>query len=331
MAHPLSEQVRADEKREKRLNSLELRTVEVENTLLRTSKAALEKRVAELEASLKESNEECNKLRQTIVHMNMKNSEKDVTSSKKEENIVENLDKIDNFTNEDISDLISNISKEEEIIYERILKLVDNMKSDCQKAINMKIPTESQLPMRPMTRQSSKSFSSKSPSPTDGLISPSKMIGRSFTPTLTSIPTSRAVTPSGAISPPNPMSSHIPMKNSNPSSPTKNPSPISPTKNPSPTSPSKTSSHIPSRSNTPLGNHYQSNPVSSVHNIPLSLNKKQRQRTGSCCSNIPSRPHTPPPSSLHGIHPNIATGIPTGIPSVLPQKIQQVRSQVTTY
>ncbi|GET02743.1 hypothetical protein GLOIN_2v1735022 [Rhizophagus clarus] len=289
MAHPLSEQVRADEKREKRLNSLELRTIEVENTLLRTSKAALEKRVAELEASLRESNEECNKLRQTIAHMNLKSSEKDVTPSKKEENIEKNLNDIDNSISEES---ISNISKEEEIIYERILKLVENMKSDCQKAINMKIPTESQLPMRPM-RQSSKSFSSKSPSPTDGLISPSKMIGRPWTPSIgISIPASRAATPSsGAISPPN---SQIPTKNS-----------VSPTK----------TSHIPSRSNTPSGNYRQLNSVNSVNpiqNIPVaaSSNKKQRPRTGSCCSSNPSRSHTPSSSSLHSSTGCIITRFP---------------------
>lgn len=300
MAHPLSEEVRADEKREKRLNSLELRTIEVENTLLRTSKAALEKRVAELEASLKETNEECNTLKQTIAHMNMKSPEKEVAPSK---NIEINVEVLNDTTNEDISDVISDINKEEEIIYERILKLVENMKSDCQKAINMKIPTESQLPMRPM-RQSPKSISSKSPSPTDGLISPSKM-SRPWTPV--SIPTSRTVTPSGAISPPNPISSHIPTKN--------------------PTSPNKTS-HLPSRSNTPSGNHHQSNSVNSIQNVPFppSLNKKQRQRTGSCCSNIPSRPHTPPPSS---IHPTITTGIPSGLSSGIPSKIQQYRRTVT--
>lgn len=308
MAHPLSEEVRADEKREKRLNSLELRTIEVENSLLRTSKAALEKRVAELEASLKESNEECNKLKQTIAHISVKSPEKEVSPLK---NIEKNEEVLNNTTNEDISDdisdVISNINKEEEIIYERILKLVENMKSDCQKAINMKIPTESQLPMRPM-RQSAKSISSKSPSPTDGLISPSKMI-RPWTPV--SIPTSRNVTPSGAISPPNPVSSHLPTKN--------------------PTSPK--ASHLPSRSNTPLGNHHQSISVNSIQNNSLasSLNKKQRQRTGSCCSSsIPSRPHTPPPSN---IHPTITTGIPTGIPSGLssgiPSKIQQYRRTVT--
>src|SRR2546426_22275 len=146
MAHPLFEQARVDEKREKRLDSLEQRTIEVENMLLRTSNSALEKRVAELEASLKESKEESNKLRQTIAHM--KSAEKDVTPSlKKEENIeinekglICNEDKkdyniIDNSINDEVSDLTSSISKEEEIIYERILKLVENMKSDCQKAI----------------------------------------------------------------------------------------------------------------------------------------------------------------------------------------------------
>ncbi|CAB5213246.1 unnamed protein product [Rhizophagus irregularis] len=303
MAHPLSEEVRADEKREKRLNSLELRTIEVENTLLRTSKAALEKRVAELEASLKESNEECNKLKQTIAHISVKSPEKEVSSLK---NIEKDEKVLNNTTNEDIlddiSDVISNINKEEEIIYERILKLVENMKSDCQKAINMKIPTESQLPMRPM-RQSAKSISSKSPSP-DGLISPSKTISRPWTPV--SIPTSRNVTPSGAISPPNSLSSHIPTKN--------------------PTSPK--ASHLPSRSNTPSGNHYQSNSVNSIQNNSLasSLNKKQRPRTGSCCSNIPSRPHTPPPAN---IHPTITTGIPSGLSSGIPSKLQQCRRTVT--
>jgi len=302
MAHPLLEHVRADEKGEKRLDSLEQRTIEMENVLLRASKTALEKRVAELEASLKESNEDCNKLRQTIAHM--KSAEKDVTPSNKEENIERKDDSLiysddkkddnDNNSINDIndeipSDLISTISKEEEIIYNRILTLVENMKSDCQKAINMKIPTESQLPMRPM-RQGSKSVSSKSPSPTGGIIS---SFGISV---MTNIPTSRAGTPSGAISPPNTMSSRqIPIIKS-------------------PSSPNKTS-HLPSRSNTPSGIH---SPSSIVNNIPItSLNKKQRQRTGSCCSNIPSRPNTPPPSNIH----NITTGIPSG----LPQKMQYRR------
>ncbi|RIA94639.1 hypothetical protein C1645_817689 [Glomus cerebriforme] len=308
MAHPLLVQVQTDEKREKRLDSLEQRAVEVENKLLRTSNSALEKRVAELEASLKESNEECNKLRQTISHM--KSAEKDVIPSKKEDIVeVKNglicKNDVDNFNNDEISDVISSISKEEEIIYERILKLVENMKSDCQKAINMKIPTESQLPMRP-TRQGSKSSASKSPSPTDGLISPSKMIGRSWTPNsgisviTSSIPTSRAVTPSGAISPPT-MSRQIPQI---------------PTK--SPGSPNK-ASQLPSRSNTPSGIYSPTNFINHIPVTPVtSLNKKQRQRTGSCCSNIPSRPNTPPPSTIHA----------TGIPSHLPQKMQ-CRRQIT--
>uniref|UniRef100_A0A1D1YI67 Uncharacterized protein n=1 Tax=Anthurium amnicola TaxID=1678845 RepID=A0A1D1YI67_9ARAE len=308
MAHTLLEHARVDEGREKRLDSLEQRTIQVENMLLRTSQAALEKRVAELEASLKESNEECDKLKQTIAHM--QSAEKDVTSSKKEENIEiiknglicnEKKDYTDNFTNDELSDSTSSISKEEEIIYERILKLVENMKSEGQKAINMKIPTESQLPMRPATRQSSKSISSKSPSPTDGLISPSKMIGRVWTPTsgisvLTNIPTSRAATPSGAISPPN--STQIPTK-----------SPTSP-----PNKPSQLPSQLPSRSSTPV--HSQTLPI---QHIASPIKKQQRSRTGSCCSSIPS-PSTPPPA--HNI-----SGLPTGLSSGL-SKIQYQQRRI---
>src|SRR5256885_2020983 len=85
MVHPLTERTQNDEKELKRLNSLEQRVVEVENELLRVSAAALEKRVAELEASLKESNEERDKLRQTISHM--KSAEKNITPSKKKDSI----------------------------------------------------------------------------------------------------------------------------------------------------------------------------------------------------------------------------------------------------
>src|SRR5205814_4958231 len=125
-------------------------------------------------------------------------------------------------------DLILNKEdEEEEVIYERILKLIKNMESDCHRAINMKIPTESQLPKAPGSRYSS----SKPPSPTDGLISPSKMIGRPYTPILTSnIPISRVGTPS----PPNATSTTIV---------------LSPTKISSLPSPNKVS-HLPSRSNT---------------------------------------------------------------------------------
>ncbi|CAJ0642078.1 546_t:CDS:2, partial [Entrophospora sp. SA101] len=48
-----------DDKEIKRIFSLEQRVAELENQLLRASASALEKRVKELEFSLKESNEEC--------------------------------------------------------------------------------------------------------------------------------------------------------------------------------------------------------------------------------------------------------------------------------
>ncbi|CAI2185145.1 7460_t:CDS:1 [Funneliformis geosporum] len=310
MVHTLFEHPPKDEKELKRLSSLEHRVVEVENQLLRASSAALEKRVAELEASLLESNEECVKLRQTIAHMKV--SEKNVIPSKVEDGIEkkECLNSKDDNDSLEMSDGISINNKEEEIIYERILKLIENMKSDCQKAINIKIPASSHLPKAPTRQGSRLSFSSKSPSPTDGLTSPSKMIGRSRTPSLVGmsptsifsvIPSYKSGIPSGAISPPNPGSnSQIPASRM-----------LVPTRSPSLISQSKTS-QLPSRPNTASGNYSSPNSINSPV-TPLNSRLQSRPRTPSWPQKC-SRPTTPPSHIPSGFHSNISTGIPSGHP-----------------
>ncbi|CAG8475110.1 15800_t:CDS:1 [Funneliformis caledonium] len=323
MVHTLFEHPPKDEKELKRLSTLEHRVVEVENQLLRASSAALEKRVAELEVSLKESNEECVKLRQTIAHMKV--AEKNVIPSMKED-IIEKKECLNSKNDTDSlekSDVISINDKEEEIIYERILKLIENMKSDCQKSINLKIPASSHLPKAPTRQGSRLSLSSKSPSPTDGLISPSKMIGRSRTPSLigmspisilSAIPSSKPGIPSGAISPPNPGSnSQIPASRM-----------FAPTRSPSLISQNKT--QLPSRPNTASGNYSSPNSINNPV-TPLNTRKQSRPRTPSWppkCSNLPSRPTTPsglisPPSShipsgFHSSSHPQKTAIPLHIP-----------------
>src|SRR6185312_16101907 len=67
MVHTVIDGPVNEEKELKRIVSLEYRVNELENKLLKEATAALEKRVEELEASLKESNEERDKLRETLM------------------------------------------------------------------------------------------------------------------------------------------------------------------------------------------------------------------------------------------------------------------------
>ncbi|CAG8452452.1 5928_t:CDS:2 [Acaulospora colombiana] len=221
-----------DEKELKRISTLEQRVAEFENTLLRTAAAALEKRVAELEVSLKESNEECDKLRKTIVEMGSARK-RDTVPGAKEENVSEKVDftsesgdekdnEKDTFessdeqedNNSEVSDTLTSLpenvvfdDREAEVIYGRILKLVENMKSDCTKAINLKIPT--MMPGRSRAPSVSGVFIPSRPStPSNGhqispsiSNSPTRMVTPSRVPSLPSLNGSRPSTPSsGAYS-----------------------------------------------------------------------------------------------------------------------------------
>ncbi|CAG8562965.1 10513_t:CDS:1 [Diversispora eburnea] len=338
-----------DEKELKRISSLEQRVAELENTLLRTAQVALEKRVAELENSLKESNEECNKLRKTITEM--ESVERKVVISQKGEDIFEKSD----FTSEsgdekysekdmcessdeqdvssEISDTLSELTsfddKEAEIIYGRILKLIENMKSDCTKAINLKIPTMSQLPKLPMRTNTIKSNTTsintqtniasvtspsvpKIPSPT----SQSRMPGRSRTPSISGVYiSSRPSTPSALTNSNNHQITSNLFSNS---STTRMPAPSRMT-----SLPSLNSSYISSRPNTPSNvlSNVPSNPLNSnvpsdtPSNTPFTnsvsshnLRRKSSISTWkSSCNYSSSRPETPP----------FYNGISSGIPSNL--------------
>ncbi|CAJ0905498.1 2661_t:CDS:2 [Entrophospora sp. SA101] len=144
----------------KRIFSLEQRVAELENQLLRASASALEKRVKELEFSLKD---------------NYVNSDSD---SKEDYNSIGSGEEV--------------IDKESDIIYERILKLVETMKLDCTRSINFKIPVHSGLPKFP-TRQNSRSNLSKASTAN---------IARPRTPSLAGA--SRPSTPSGIQRPSTP-------------------------------------------------------------------------------------------------------------------------------
>ncbi|CAG8682465.1 18250_t:CDS:2 [Racocetra persica] len=108
--------VTSDEKEQIRLSSLELRITEFENTFLRSANASLEKRVVELENSLKESTKECVKLREMIANGPVHRKKYFGKNGSGEPNYV---------------------------------KLVEDMKSEGVKAVNLKIPSVSNLPKFP--------------------------------------------------------------------------------------------------------------------------------------------------------------------------------------
>ncbi|KAG9300368.1 hypothetical protein G9A89_009992 [Geosiphon pyriformis] len=218
----------SDEKEIKRILSLEYRVAELENNLLKASTAALEKRVGELEAELKISHEECKKLRETITQMKTIssplpaittfniNEQKNVKTlvpeilGEVEQNEKSNKDSPKAQYNSENGDndrakktsspvQLSDNDNDEDGAYERILKIIEKMRSDCIRAINLKIPTGSRLPKNPfMKRQDSKSNLKQFPIPiptTSGVTSPTKMPLLPRTPSCTSLP-SRPGTPS---------------------------------------------------------------------------------------------------------------------------------------
>ncbi|RHZ84996.1 hypothetical protein Glove_74g17 [Diversispora epigaea] len=359
-----------DEKELKRISSLEQRVAELENTLLRTAQVALEKRVAELENSLKESNEECNRLRKTITEI--ENVERKVVISQKEEDIFEKND----FTSEsgdekysekdmcessdeqdvssEISDTLSELTsfddKEAEIIYGRILKLIENMKSDCTKAINLKIPTMSQLPKLPMRTNTIKSNTTtntnthtnitsvtspnipKIPSPTSSsqlissITSQSRMPGRSRTPSVSGVYiSSRPSTPSTLTNSNNHQITSNLLNFSN-SSTTRMTAPSRMTSLPSlnssyissrPNTPSNVLSNVPSNvSSNVSSNALNSNVPSDTPSNTNSVSSHNLRRKSSIstwkpsCNYNSSRPETPP------LYNGISSGIPSNLNSL---------------
>ncbi|CAG8589653.1 13413_t:CDS:2 [Racocetra fulgida] len=195
-------QLPTNEKESKRISSLEQRVEELEYTFLRTANTLLEARVAELEISLKESNEERDKLRKLLAETEI-TERKDVSDFDVEnvcENVCEN-DCEDVFEDvcEDIgsgglddssenSKILKNFGdKEFERVYGRILKLVDNMKSECTKAIHSKIPTpftpmSSKMPIHSRTSSMSATFIPSRPNTPSSSIKSSSIPSSPITP-----------------------------------------------------------------------------------------------------------------------------------------------------
>ncbi|CAG8508780.1 4064_t:CDS:2 [Acaulospora morrowiae] len=296
-----------EEKELKRISSLEQRVAELENTLLRTAAAALEKRVAELEASLRESNEECDKLRKTIVDMesackkviprtkeedtfevNDFTSEGDEKDSEKdsEKDIFESSEEQDNNSPE-ISDApsVSFDDKEAEVIYGRVLKLIENMKSDCTKAIHLKIHT-------------SMLGRSRAPS-VSGIFTPSRPAtpssGHQVSSNISNSPT--RIPPSRISSLPSPNGSHVSSRPGTPSG-----------------------VHSISTLNS-TGSSSSSTVIS--HNLRRKSSSISRPRTPNWLPNCstPSGAQSPPSCNGIGIQSNLHSSIiPSGIPSNLPSK-----------
>ncbi|CAG8575477.1 22316_t:CDS:2 [Cetraspora pellucida] len=238
----------SDEKEQIRLSSLELRITEFENSFLRTANASLEKRVVELENSLKESTQECVKLREMIA-IRMENDS--FNSSKK---------------------------YEFESAYGRIVKLVEEMKSEGVKAINLKISSVSNLPKFPAKVSNSRPGTPKN----QNSITSSPARSRASSVSNISIP-SRSNTPSGI---------KIPSSAANAANAINVTSAVSSLKVPNLSPPN---SHTSSRPTTPSStrstniiNPIQNNSVNSVSKMPL----RSRTPIWPSCTNS-SRPSTP--------------------------------------
>ncbi|CAG8509561.1 19172_t:CDS:2 [Dentiscutata erythropus] len=225
-------QLPTNEKDSKRISLLEQRVEDLENTLLRTANTILEARVAELETSLKESNEECDKLRRRLAETEMA-MRKDVSDCGDSD--------IENICEDVCEDTFKDI--EFDRVYGRILKLVNTMKSDCTTAIHFKISMSS-LPKFQSPKLSSPSGSPRTPPASPLTPSSAKTPPVSpFTPSSAKIPihsrtssmstgliSSRPNTPSSSIKPP----SSIP--NSPIMSPARIPAPLKTQGLPSPSS-----------------------------------------------------------------------------------------------
>lgn len=115
--------------------------LELENALLRTKNLLLEKRVKELELALKKTKEGSGFSR-----------------------AAEGLNS-DNYLEADKSNQESggDDEKETEIIYDRIVNLIDNMKCDCEKAINLSL--KSRLPQLPTKKDTINSINKTATNP----------------------------------------------------------------------------------------------------------------------------------------------------------------------
>nr|CAG8461745.1 12189_t:CDS:2 [Entrophospora candida] len=183
------------------------------------------------------------------------------------------------------------IDKESDIIYERILKLVETMKLDCTRSINFKIPVHSGLPKFP-TRQNSRSNLSKASTAN---------IARPRTPSLAGA--SRPSTPSGIQRPSTP----------SPTSLTSSPSCI---QRPSTPSGIQSPSSI-QRPSAPSGIQIPSNTNNYI--APIYTNINNNNNSAPNVTSIPSRPSTPgtisPPLTTTTIFTSpIKTAIPAHIP-----------------
>ncbi|CAG8531681.1 13890_t:CDS:2 [Dentiscutata erythropus] len=306
-----------DEKELIRISSLEQRIIEFENTVFKTANATLERRVAELENSLKEITQERDNLREIIATQWKNNSIHRFNSSKR---------------------------FEFESVYGRVWKLVENMKSDCEMAINQKISPVSNLPKFPVKQNpisnsrpgTPKNQSSKISSPARSRassvsnISVPSIPSRSNTPNgirtpsvvSSSITSSKMQTPSRIqnFSPPDSYTSSRPNTPSNLSS-----SIINPTQN---NSLSHLNSKMPLRSRTPIwpscnnssrpSTPNSSKTISNTPNTHISIAVTHSPLCEDIISNVPDDD----PS----IHSNIQSGLSsksTGIPMYTPMTRKQ--------
>ncbi|CAG8517705.1 6960_t:CDS:1, partial [Cetraspora pellucida] len=291
MIHQLS----TNEKESKRLSSLEQRVEELEYTFLRTANTILEAKVAELEISLKESNEERDKLRKLLAETEI-NERKDV-SDFDVENVCEDVceDVCDDICEDICEDVCedgcedigsdgaddgsenSKILKKNvgdkgfERVYGRILKLVNNMKSECTKAIHSKIPTSS------LPKFGSPKFSSPFGSPfSSPFSSPKTPPASPFTPMSSKMPVhSRASSMSASFIPSRPNTPSSSIKSSSiPSSPITPPARL-----PAPLK----IQNLPSSNSIPTTIRSPTTPVNSLSNpaIQQSLRMLSRSKTPS--------------------------------------------------
>ncbi|CAG8495171.1 14911_t:CDS:2 [Dentiscutata heterogama] len=186
----------SDEKELIRISSLEQRIIEFENTLFKTANATLERRVAELENSLKELTQERDKLREIIATEWKNNSIHCVKEYEKNDSDEPNSSE-DSESSDDTSFREFNSSKrfEFESVYGRIWKLVEGMKSDCEKAINQKISPVSNLPKFPVKQNSTSNSRPGTPKNQSPIVS-SPARSRASSVSNISIP-SRSNTPNG--------------------------------------------------------------------------------------------------------------------------------------
>jgi hypothetical protein len=185
MVHTIVDGPFAEEKELKRLVTLEYRVYELENCLLKEATAALEKRVQELETSLKASNEECHKLREALTQQHQGKSMQAVDEGEDATETSEDKKVDDNAKTENTSDCAANsdVDDKDDGTYERVLTTIEKMRQQCIRAINLKIPTSSRLPKNMFGMRNTTTHKGTSSAST----SPTKMPVRSRTPSCPSI------------------------------------------------------------------------------------------------------------------------------------------------